>query len=1067
MKPLRLEMTAFGSYAEPTCIDFSSFASGLYLITGDTGAGKTTIFDAVMVALFGEASGKTEGRSNDSCRSFEKLHSDYTGKNTDSTVKLVFSQNGREYTVERTLHYRKKRGTENEYSDAVITAVFYEPDRAPIQNATAVNTRIQEIIGMDGEKFRKVVMLAQGEFRKFLQADSETKGKILGDLFDSSAFLYYQNLLNDVRDRLGKRRKSYVQEIEAAMVSFRNPDPQNEEYLAGSSRLTEALEQLVLEDRKQLETLDREIRLSDQTIRELIKAKEAAETGNARLKELEQAKKRSEELLERRESIRLLSERIRRTGNAFYTVLPKEERHAESRKALETLKQDLLRLEKEIEAVKQQEAQTEEICRQDQPLKEKIRQLSVDLARLQESLQDYQRLSEAGRKAAEAGRAARQAEGILTDCRTREQVLKEQIDSLTQQQENFLTADRDLADAEHRRTLAKEHLDSLLDPETGLLKKYETVQADEKELTEVLQLEQSLVKEQQHTLEHYTRLNRLYLDGQAGILAEKLGQELDHTGQALCPVCRTRLDRGALGQLAEKPDQTPSEEDVELAKAAHDRAYDRCSRQLTARKEMEADLNARKSQILQQLQKDVPDCSSWKQLEVEGILQQVIRCGRARLEQENQAFCDAEKRRQEALRITEALKKARKEQEEVQQRGTAALAEAGAAETELKKAEALIAAMKENLTCGSEEEARAQILALTKTRTQLERETEQHEAACSAMKQELSRLTGAFRTKKADLPDMTEAAASAEQQLLQTLSDCGFVSPEEFHQLLDTARLERGTVEQWLADSEKETAAYESACRLNAGELQTLTEITRGTVLTDPEELQQQIDGAEEKGRELNRNRTEAEILTRNHSETRERVLHARKMLSDTDAAWERVDRLGSLAAASDNTKGGRLTFERYVMGAVFKEILDMANQRLNLMTGGKYELVHRSSGGRANAMTGFQISVLDQTTGKERPSETLSGGESFLASLALALGLSDVVQNHEGGVQIDSLFIDEGFGTLDDGVLDKAMEVLKQLTEGQRLVGIISHVAKLEASIPDQICVRGGESGSRITIRH
>ncbi len=152
-------------------------------------------------------------------------------------------------------------------------------------------------------------------------------------------------------------------------------------------------------------------------------------------------------------------------------------------------------------------------------------------------------------------------------------------------------------------------------------------------------------------------------------------------------------------------------------------------------------------------------------------------------------------------------------------------------------------------------------------------------------------------------------------------------------------------------------------------------------------------------------------------------------------------------------------------MGTMFREILAMANRRLELMSGGRYELVHKVGAERRNAKAGLEIEVLDKDTGVQRPSGSLSGGESFFTSLALALGLSDVVQNHAGGRQMDALFIDEGFGSLSDDVLDKALDVLNQLTEGDRLVGIISHVDKLDESIPQKIRVRRGEKGSSLSL--
>ena len=184
MRPLYLEMTAFGSYARPTVLPFDKLAHGLYLVTGDTGAGKTTIFDAVMFALYGTASG--------SDRSTDMLHCDHVPKSVDTLVKLRFSQGGKEYEVERRLHFSKKRGTDDQYGDAKPDAVLREPNRAPTEGANRVTARIEALLGLNAEQFRKIIMLAQGQFREFLNADSDKKNEILGRLFDSAPYLWYQ-----------------------------------------------------------------------------------------------------------------------------------------------------------------------------------------------------------------------------------------------------------------------------------------------------------------------------------------------------------------------------------------------------------------------------------------------------------------------------------------------------------------------------------------------------------------------------------------------------------------------------------------------------------------------------------------------------------------------------------------------------------------------------------------------------------------------------------------------------------------------------------------------------------
>ena len=213
---------------------------------------------------------------------------------------------------------------------------------------------------------------------------------------------------------------------------------------------------------------------------------------------------------------------------------------------------------------------------------------------------------------------------------------------------------------------------------------------------------------------------------------------------------------------------------------------------------------------------------------------------------------------------------------------------------------------------------------------------------------------------------------------------------------------------------------------------------------------------------------SEAVTAQRNMLEGHVKVLKAvddaRAVLEGMENAYRRIDRLADVAVGSSG-EGGKLSFDRYVMGTIFREVLEYATIRLNIMTGGRFELIHTTEANRKNEAAGLGMEVLDVVTGKQRPSGSVSGGEGFMVSLALALGLSDVVQNHAGGQKLDTLFIDEGFGSLDEGSLDNVISVLQQLTEGNRLVGIISHVDKLEESVPQKLRVAGGEHGSTLSL--
>ena len=194
------------------------------------------------------------------------------------------------------------------------------------------------------------------------------------------------------------------------------------------------------------------------------------------------------------------------------------------------------------------------------------------------------------------------------------------------------------------------------------------------------------------------------------------------------------------------------------------------------------------------------------------------------------------------------------------------------------------------------------------------------------------------------------------------------------------------------------------------------------------------------------------------------KVEQLRKELDQTENAYQNLWKLSALANGQSG-EGGKYSFSRYVLGTFFEEIIEMANYHLNKMTGGKFELIRKQDAGRKNEAAGLGMVILDAYTGEQRDTASLSGGESFQVSLSLALGLSDVVRSHSGGYTLDTMFIDEGFGSLDEQSLDQAMEVLHELSGDTRQIGIISHVGKLSENISQKIYVRRSPKGSTVEI--
>ena len=337
MKPTKLTMKAFGSYAKETTIEFDSMIGGLYLIVGKTGAGKTTIFDAICFALFGCPSG--------SDRTVEMLHSDFVPMSQDTEVALDFLHQGRRYHVERSIHFRKKRGTE-EYGNAIVNARMTGEEQNAINGAQNVTARCEELLGLNAEQFRRIVMLAQGEFREFLKAGSDKKNEILGRLFDNTEYLRFQNLLSSVRSQLKNRRDGQDDEIQTVMQSvFRKPEEleefEAEGYLAGHPQLTENLRSLVARDEARLAKLKNADHAQGEAVALLTRREGAAATDNALLDELETKRSELEALEARSEQVTAQREEYELAEKALHRVKPAADAVERARTALEQTRTEI------------------------------------------------------------------------------------------------------------------------------------------------------------------------------------------------------------------------------------------------------------------------------------------------------------------------------------------------------------------------------------------------------------------------------------------------------------------------------------------------------------------------------------------------------------------------------------------------------------------------------------------------------------------------------------------------------------------------------------------------------
>lgn len=932
MRPLKLTMKAFGPYAGKTEIDFRELNQGVYLITGDTGAGKTTIFDAIVFALYGEGSG--------SGRSSEMFHSDYVDKFTDTEVELLFSCRRKEYRVNRSIHYKKKRGDQS-VGSITKQAVLYVQGELPVEKETAVNAKITEIIGLDEKQFRQIVMLAQGEFRKFLEAKSDVREQILGKLFDNSYYADFQGRLKSAAEMLGKERTGLEQELV---------------FCLGEEESAELLAQNIKELEKQKESLETAIEKESGSLEKLQEKHIAAKRQNER---------KAEQIRTDRE-IAAVEENLRKIQL--------------SQKALE---------EKSAELKKQIP---------------KLDSLKLRIREIQTGLTDYGRMEELIEEEKTLGKNLEFLEEKRNKAKGKEARCLEELEKTEIARKLLDDIELQIARQEHeqeKQAIRERQL-------TELSERIHRLQQQERELKKSQTQWEGQQRRAEKAFEAYLIKNRKFLAAQAGILAENLKNQIAEHEIGICPVCHTKIGKERISELAGSFEDFVTQEDVENAAKEAQTEQERSSEQAKSCEVQKSMSETGKKEVLNIAAELFGKEVLWDALTVSGTLSEKIRfekeqCAKMKesLERLHEKLTEKKQLEQRLEKITEyqaAMRKFLEESLQVKTEQEKRYAVNQKEQEELKK----------KLMFESKDQAQKQLFRLLEEQKYVETQMDENEAALKKCSEESGRLQGRREALFCQKQLIRESVAEAEEK------DC------------------------WLR--------------------------SYGTEMIPLHLIQAEIDEKTIKRRSLEKEREQNLILLEKKSSSYENVKKLQMRLDDSRPAYEALWKL-SATANGQSGEGGKYSFSRYVLGEFFEEILEQANGHLSRMTGGKYELIRKQEAGRKNESAGLGMVVFDAYTGESRETASLSGGESFQVSLSLALGLSDVVRSKSAGYTLDTMFIDEGFGSLDEQSLEQAMEVLYEISGDSRQIGIISHVGKLSENISQKIIVKRSPKGSSVHI--
>ncbi|MDC0611001.1 SMC family ATPase [Vibrio sp.] len=1011
MKPICLDIHAFGPFATHEKIDFASLGSSpFFLINGPTGAGKSSLLDAICFALFNETTGSE--------RSGDQMRCDFANKEDVTSVSFEFELGEKRYLIQRSPEQMlpKKRG--DGYTKQTHKATFYElvdNEEKLISNKPAeIQKEIHSRIGLTVKQFRQVMVIPQGQFRELLLASSKDREQILGQLFETHTYLDIEQVLADKASGIRKHKAELDQQISGQLDVAGVSD--EEELLARQTEVDSELAsqaEILKTKRSEYEQIKSDVQaatlLKDRfhklkaTESQLIEHKASGSTIDYKRQELSLAKKASW-IVQDYHNLTSITQRIDQTKKDQVQVTQNLDAATTQ---LSQLKSTLF----ELEAIRGQ-----------LPLwRDELYQLK---SRREQWIQTNQLVQKLETKAAE-----------LVSLEGRNQKFQKKLDELAQELKD--TDEQKLLLSKRRDTLpiVKQELQYLSDIKLSLIERDKLQTMITKLTREIEQqraVQHSLQIESQSLENNALRLELSWVSNQAAELAARL-----EVGQA-CPVCGS-VDHPALAKFT---GDLIGKADVDKARRLWQQKKEEWSKVGNKLASLDTELiNAKDSYhaVIAKLEKmpsDLDEGDIDKRIsivekdvaEIEGI--------------------DLKPLEEKTQHIQSRIDNGAREQTQLEQQLETIRHETTLLEGQIE------AYKKEENQAGTITEIddnirrlESQISQFEQRDVQTQKQREEAETRCSVLKAQLDKLTEQLIQSETEQVQLHEHWVSV-------LRASEFESTEEFIK----AKREHTDIQTLEVD-------------IKGFDDKTLT------LTTTLSNLQAELSGKDEPQIEywtslLNAKQTELEqvnqvVMTLNADQSRlskvkEGIVIIRKKNVELEQQYSVY---GTLSDVASGKNGSRISLHRFVLGVLLDDILIQASHRLRHMSQGRYNLYRKTDRSKGNASSGLELVVEDSYSGKSRDVATLSGGESFMAALALALGLSDVVQSYSGGIRLDTLFIDEGFGSLDTEALDLALQVLLELQRCGRTIGIISHVNELKEQISCRIDVIPSTVGSRIRI--
>ena len=1020
MKPISLTIEAFGPYRDSVTLDFNELQNhSMFLISGPTGAGKTSILDAMVYALYGEPSGEV--------RKTDAIRSDFAEPQRMTRVDFSFAIGEAQYRVERLPKQlvAKKRGTGMREQNASATVYEMKDGEWKViaTSAAAIRDTIQRIIGFRKDQFLQVVLLPQGEFRKLLVASTSEREELLHTLFRTELYRRLQDALKSAYDEA----KSGIEENITKQSALLQSIPHDEE-----------IPVLTIEHVREL-LKDREPH-RDTLVVECNKAVDVVDQFNTLRNEWALYNQVQQSLIEATNKLDLVKEREKERSSLnekvqFLTSLtPSYELYKQlddKQSVLKTLKTALSEAEKNVDSATQYESKCIEAHAVLEAQAETIQAKRTTLAQMEQQSEKFNELAVLNKKLSTL------KSNLVTQDREKSEAALQAQHKLVADLEAKLVADRQQLQGNSKV------LDSIprIQEQLSHLQRYSELVAEKQKVQNDIDAKDKALA----TLDESVKNSKVQLERLEHLMAEGRAFELVHLvkDNEPCPVCGSTEHP----QLASKPELYPTKEEIEEARAIRDAELQKQASEIGQKETLALRLHELDQQIKDQVSHLKSSIEGFSEEAFASIQHDLL----SEMEQLTSLRSDTEQLSNTIATNEDELSAAKDTLAKLETAHKELLDNLHNLEVQISSVQAKIDGLSKILPTTDLDAWHKQIESLETEINTYDEQLKVCKSSLDAAKEQLNAKRGRLEILFTQVQEETKNLDGFYQEYVKSLQSIS-VSEDDFidalgdYKVLDAFRIELHALDDAFSTAQ---AVYDAALKHAQSVIEpsnTVSDEVYDTAVEKRDNLVGSLAAWDKETKHIETTLASLEELEKAMGEAREEITF--------------LSRLNDLANGGEQGFKN-VTFERYVLGAILDEVVYAANLRLQKMSRSRYSLERSDYTGGGRGKQGLDLAVMDAFTGQSRPANTLSGGETFLASMALALGLADVIQSYAGGIHMDTMFIDEGFGTLDPDTLELAMETLVQLQSSGRLIGMISHVPELKTRIPAHLEVTRGDDGS------